>query len=83
MTLSLAAMFVGRFFVIIPVLAIAGTLAAKRPIPRSAGTLPTQGGLFVSFLCAVILSVGGLTFFAPIVLGPVAEYLAMQAGVAF
>ena len=73
-------MFVGRFFVIIPVLA---TLAAKRPIPRSAGTLPTEGGLFVSFLCAVLLSVGGFTFFAPIVLGPVAEYLAMQAGVAF
>ena len=72
-------MFVGRFFVIIPVLAIAGTLAAKRPIPRSAGTLPTEGGLFVSFLCAVILSVGGLIFRAR----PVAEYLAMQAGVAF
>ena len=55
-----------------------------RPIvPRSAGTLPTGGGLFVGFLSAVILIVGGLTFFPAIVLGPVAEHFAMQAGTAF
>jgi len=82
LTLSLA-MFVGRFFVIIPVLAIAGTLAAKRVVPASVGTLPTSSGLFVAFLSAVIVIVGGLTFFPAIVLGPVSEHLAMQAGVAF
>jgi potassium-transporting ATPase potassium-binding subunit len=82
LTLSLA-MFIGRFFVIIPVLAIAGALAAKRIVPRSAGTLPTGSGLFVGFLSAVILIVGGLTFFPAIVLGPVAEHFAMQAGTAF
>ena len=82
LTLSLA-MFIGRFFVIIPVLAIAGALAAKRIVPRSAGTLPTGGGLFVGFLSAVILIVGGLTFFPAIVLGPVADHFALQAGTAF
>jgi len=82
LTLSLA-MFVGRFFVIIPVLAIAGTLAAKRVVPASVGTLPTGSGLFVAFLCAVIVIVGGLTFFPAIVLGPVAEHLAMKASIAF
>jgi potassium-transporting ATPase potassium-binding subunit len=82
LTLSLA-MFIGRFFVIIPVLAIAGALAAKRLVPRSAGTLPTRSGTFVGLLTAIILLVGGLTFFPAIVLGPVAEHLAMQAGTAF
>ncbi|MGA2126631.1 MAG: potassium-transporting ATPase subunit KdpA [Xanthobacteraceae bacterium] len=82
LTLSLA-MFVGRFFVIVPVLAIAGNLAAKRAVPASVGTLPTGGGLFVAFLFAVIVIVGGLTFFPAIVLGPVAEHLAMQAGLGF
>jgi len=82
LTLSLA-MFIGRFFVIVPVLAIAGTLAAKRIVPRSAGTLPTGGGLFVGFLLGVILIVGGLTFFPAVVLGPVAEHLAMLAGRTF
>ena len=76
-------MFIGRFFVIIPVLAIAGALAAKRIVPRSAGTLPTGSGLFVGFLSAVILIVGGLTFFPAIVLGPVADHFALQAGTAF
>ena len=56
---------------------------AKRIVPRSAGTLPTSNGLFVGFLAAVILIVGGLTFFPAIVLGPVAEHFAMQAGTAF
>jgi K+-transporting ATPase ATPase A chain len=82
LTLSLA-MFIGRFFVIIPVLAIAGTLAGKRIVPGSAGTLPTRGGLFVSLLLGVIVIVGGLTFFPAVVLGPVAEHLAMLAGTAY
>jgi potassium-transporting ATPase potassium-binding subunit len=76
-------MFIGRFFVIIPVLAIAGTLAAKRIVPSSAGALPTRGGLFVSLLLGVIVIVGGLTFFPAGVLGPVAEYLAMMAGTTY
>jgi potassium-transporting ATPase potassium-binding subunit len=82
LTLSLA-MFIGRFFVVVPVLAIAGTLAAKRIVPRSAGTLPTGGSLFVGFLLGVILIVGGLTFFPAVVLGPIAEHLAMLAGNTF
>jgi len=73
-------MFVGRYFVIVPVLAIAGSLAAKQIVPRSAGTLPTSGGLFVMFLVGVICIVGGLTFLPALSLGPIAEYLAMGAG---
>jgi potassium-transporting ATPase potassium-binding subunit len=79
LTLALA-MFVGRYFVIVPVLAIAGSLAAKQIVPRSAGTLPTAGSLFVVFLVGVICIVGGLTFLPALSLGPVAEQLAMQAG---
>jgi potassium-transporting ATPase potassium-binding subunit len=79
LTLALA-MFVGRYFVIVPVLAIAGSLAAKQLVPRSAGTLPTQGLLFVVFLVGVILIVGGLTFLPALSLGPVAEHLAMSSG---
>ncbi len=77
LTLALA-MFVGRYFVIVPVLAIAGSLAAKQIVPRSAGTLPTGGSLFVVFLVGVICIVGGLTFLPALSLGPVAEQLAMQ-----
>jgi K+-transporting ATPase ATPase A chain len=79
LTLALA-MFVGRYFVIVPVLAIAGSLAAKQIVPRSTGTLPTSGGLFVMFLVGVICIVGGLTFLPALSLGPIAEYLAMGAG---
>jgi potassium-transporting ATPase potassium-binding subunit len=79
LTLSLA-MFGGRFFVIVPVLAIAGSLAAKPATPRSAATLPTDGGLFVGVLVAVILIVGGLTYLPALSLGPVAEHFAMRAG---
>jgi potassium-transporting ATPase potassium-binding subunit len=79
LTLALA-MFVGRYFVIVPVLAIAGSLAAKQIVPRSAGTLPTNRILFVLFLIAVIVVVGGLTFLPTLSLGPVAEQLAMQSG---
>ena len=79
LTLALA-MFVGRYFVIVPVLAIAGSLAAKQIVPRSAGTLPTNRFLFVFFLIGVIVIVGGLTFLPALSLGPVAEQLAMQSG---
>jgi K+-transporting ATPase ATPase A chain len=77
------AMLVGRFFVIIPAMAIAGSLAAKKTVPASAGTFPTTGGLFVGLLVGVILIVGGLTFFPALALGPVVEHLAMQANTLF
>src|SRR5271157_3484012 len=74
------AMFVGRFFMIIPAMAIAGSLAGKKSIPPSAGTLPTTGGLFVGLVIGVILIIGGLTFFPALALGPIVEHLAMTAG---
>jgi K+-transporting ATPase ATPase A chain len=77
------AMLVGRFFVIIPAMAIAGSLAAKKTVPASSGTFPTNGGLFVGLLVGVILIIGGLTFFPALALGPVVEHLAMQANVLF
>jgi potassium-transporting ATPase potassium-binding subunit len=76
-------MLVGRFFVIIPALAIAGSLAAKKTVPASAGTFPTDGGLFVGLLVGVILIVGGLTFFPSLALGPVVEHLAGALGQTF
>jgi K+-transporting ATPase ATPase A chain len=82
LTLGLA-MFLGRFLVIIPVLAIAGSLAAKPITPSSAGTLPTTGILFIALLTGVIVIVGGLTFLPALTLGPVAEHFAMQAGLLF
>jgi K+-transporting ATPase ATPase A chain len=78
-----AGMLVGRFFVIIPALAIAGSLAAKKTVPASAGTFPTDGGLFVGLLVGVILIVGGLTFFPSLALGPIVEHLAGAAGQTF
>jgi len=66
-------MFVGRFGVILPVLGIAGGLAAKRVIPAGAGSFPTTGGLWIGLLAAVILIVGGLTFLPALVLGPIAD----------
>jgi K+-transporting ATPase ATPase A chain len=77
------AMFVGRFFMIIPAMAIAGALAAKKTVPVSAGTFPTDSGLFVGLLVGVILIVGGLTFFPALALGPIVEQLAMSAGTLF
>jgi potassium-transporting ATPase potassium-binding subunit len=77
------AMFVGRFFMIVPAMAIAGSLAAKKSIPPSAGTLPTTGGLFVGLVVGVILIIGGLTFFPALALGPIVEHLAMTAGTVF
>src|SRR5262249_25372314 len=75
-----SAMFVGRFFMIVPAMAIAGSLAEKKSIPASAGTFPTTGGLFVGLVVGVILIIGGLTFFPALALGPVVEHLAMTAG---
>jgi K+-transporting ATPase ATPase A chain len=77
------AMFVGRFWMIIPAMAIAGSLAAKKTVPASAGTFPTTGGLFVGLVVGVILIVGGLTFFPALALGPIVEQLAMNAGTLF
>jgi K+-transporting ATPase ATPase A chain len=72
-------MLVGRFWMIIPAMAIAGSLAAKKTVPASAGTFPTTGGLFVGLVVGVILIVGGLTFFPALALGPIAEHLAMTS----
>jgi len=77
------AMFVGRFWMIIPAMAIAGSLAAKKSLPPSAGTFPTTGGLFIGLVVGVILIVGGLTFFPALALGPLVEHLASTAGTLF
>ena len=78
-----SSMFVGRFFMIIPTMAIAGSLAGKKSIPPSAGTFPTTGGLFVGLVVGVILIIGGLTFFPALALGPIVEHLAMNANTLF
>jgi K+-transporting ATPase ATPase A chain len=77
------AMFVGRFLMIVPAMAIAGSLVAKKSVPASAGTFPTTGTLFVGLVVGVILIVGGLTFFPALALGPIVEQLAMVAGTTF
>ena len=74
------AMLIGRFLMIVPMLAIAGSLAAKKIVPPSAGTFPTDGRLFVGLLIGVILIVGGLTYFPALALGPIVEHFAMHAG---
>jgi K+-transporting ATPase ATPase A chain len=68
-------MFFGRFWLIIPVMAIAGSLAAKKQVPAGAGTLPTHTPLFVVLLVAIIILVGALTFLPALALGPIAEYM--------
>jgi K+-transporting ATPase ATPase A chain len=78
-----SSMFVGRFFMIVPAMALAGSLAGKKSIPPSAGTLPTTGGLFVGLVVGVILIIGGLTFFPALALGPIVEHLAMTADTLF
>jgi K+-transporting ATPase ATPase A chain len=77
------AMLLGRFFMIIPILAIAGNLAAKKHVPESAGTFPVTGPLFTVLLVSVILIVGALTFFPALSLGPILEHLLMGAGKVF
>ena len=71
------AMWLGRFFVIVPKLAIAGSLAAKKYTPESAGSFPTTGPLWVGLLVGIILILGGLTFLPSLALGPIADHLAM------
>jgi len=78
-----SAMFIGRFLMIVPMLAVAGSLASKRIVPASAGTFPTSGPLFVGLVVGVILIVGGLTYFPALSLGPVVEHFAMHAGTAY
>jgi potassium-transporting ATPase potassium-binding subunit len=77
------AMAVGRFWMIIPTMIIAGSLASKKLVPASAGTFPTTGGLFVGLVVGVIVIVGGLTFFPALALGPIVEQLALNAGTLF
>jgi potassium-transporting ATPase potassium-binding subunit len=78
-----AAMLIGRLWMIVPAMAIAGSLAAKKSIPPSAGTFPTTGALFVGLLVGVIVIIGGLTFFPALALGPLVEHLAINAGTLF
>ena len=77
------AVLMGRFLVIVPAMAIAGSLAAKKIVPASAGTFPTDGTLFVGLLVGVIVVVGGLTFLPALALGPIAEHLELVAGKVF
>jgi K+-transporting ATPase ATPase A chain len=74
------AMLIGRFAMIVPMLAVAGSLASKKIVPPSAGTFPTTGMLWVGLLVGVILIMGGLTYFPALALGPVVEHFAMNAG---
>jgi K+-transporting ATPase ATPase A chain len=77
------AMLAGRFLMIVPMLAVAGSLATKKIVPPSEGTFPTHGGLFVGLLIGVILIVGGLTYFPALSLGPIVEHLAMNGHAAY
>lgn len=77
------AMWVGRFFVIVPVLAIAGSLGAKKHTPATAGSFPTTGPLWVGLLIGVILILGGLTFLPSLALGPIADQVTLLAGKTF
>jgi K+-transporting ATPase ATPase A chain len=77
------AMLIGRFLMMIPLLAAAGSLAQKKMVPVSAGTFPTHGGLFVAWLVGVILIVGALTFFPALALGPIVEHFLMNNGKLF
>ncbi|MBI3911232.1 MAG: potassium-transporting ATPase subunit KdpA [Armatimonadetes bacterium] len=79
LTIGLA-MLIGRFLMMLPALAIAGSLATKKHVPASAGTFPTHGGLFVTLLVGVVIIVGALTFFPALCLGPVAEHFLMHGG---
>jgi K+-transporting ATPase ATPase A chain len=82
-TLLGIAMLVGRFALIVPVLALAGFLAEKRVVPESSGTFPVSGVLFTTLLVGVVLIVGALTFFPALALGPIVEHFLMGTGVLF
>jgi potassium-transporting ATPase potassium-binding subunit len=73
-------MWLGRFAIIVPVLAIAGSLAAKKKLPVTAGTLPTHGALFAGLLIGTVLLVGLLNYVPALALGPVVEHLALWGG---
>jgi potassium-transporting ATPase potassium-binding subunit len=74
------AMLIGRYGMIVPILALAGSLAAKKRLPLSLGTFPTSGPLFVGLLVGTVLIVGALTYFPALSLGPIVEQLQLNAG---
>lgn len=74
------AMLIGRFFMMVPVLALAGCLAQKKYVPPSSGTFPTHGWLFTALLISIIVIVGALTFFPALTLGPIVEHFLMRSG---
>ena len=76
-------MIAGRFMMIVPILALAGSLAAKKRLSANAGTFPTTGPLWVGLLAGVILVIGALTYFPAFALGPIVEQKHMQSGVTF
>jgi potassium-transporting ATPase potassium-binding subunit len=82
LTLGLA-MLVGRFLFLLPLLAVAGSLAAKTRVPVTSGTLPTHGGLFVGLLVGVVIIIGALTYFPALALGPIVEHFLMHQGKLF
>ena len=82
-TMTGLAMLIGRFGMILPLLALAGSLASKPRVAATAGTFPTHGVLFVLLLLSVIVIFGGLTFFPALALGPLAEHFALLAGTAY
>jgi K+-transporting ATPase ATPase A chain len=73
-------MLVGRFAMIVPIMALAGSLARKRLVPESAGTFPVSGPLFTALLIGTILIVGALNFFPALALGPIVEHFLMYTG---
>src|SRR4029434_1074258 len=77
------AMLIGRFLIIVSMLAAAGSLVAKKKIPPSAGTFPTHGPLFVGLLVGTVLIVGALTYFPALSLGPIVEHFLMHSGKLF
>jgi K+-transporting ATPase ATPase A chain len=77
------AMLIGRFIFLIPLLAVAGSLAAKKKVPTTSGTFPTHGPLFVGLLVGTVLIIGALTYFPALSLGPVVEHYLMQSGKLF
>jgi len=76
-------MLLGRFMMAIPALAIAGSLASKKAVPTSAGTLPTHGPLFVGLLCGTVIIIAVLTYFPAVSLGPIVEHYLMHSGKLF
>ena len=76
-------MLAGRFLMIVPMLAIAGSLAGKKIAPASLGTFPVDNSLFTALLTGIVVIVGALTFFPVLSLGPIVEHLLMNAGTTF